>query len=123
MRGIPSLSGAIVHEGGGAAAAEGGEGADKRTSSAAEPGASSPSSSSAADDGDGGGGAALTSGRNDTITRAALPPLADAATASFQSSGRRHWRVGACSAREGSGLLENFDWLIGDIGSRIFMFD
>ena len=35
----------------------------------------------------------------------------------------RHWRVGACSAVTGEGLLDNIEWLVNDIGSRIFMFD
>ena len=36
---------------------------------------------------------------------------------------QRHWRVQACSAVNGNGLLEGFDWLVRDIGSRIFMFE
>ena len=120
MRGIPSLSGAIVHgavtDGDAAAAIDERDAGDGETSKCASsldtransaPGSQRQSASEP----------------NDTITHAALPPLTDAATADFQSSGRRHWRVGACSAVSGAGLLEHFDWLIGDIGSRIFMFD
>eukprot|EP00850_Spirogloea_muscicola_P020478 SM000217S06860 [mRNA] locus=s217:211512:212468:+ [translate_table: standard] len=35
----------------------------------------------------------------------------------------RHWHIEACSAVTGTGLLPGFDWLISDIGSRIYMFD
>jgi ADP-ribosylation factor-like protein 2 len=33
----------------------------------------------------------------------------------------RHWNIMACSAIAGSGLHEGFDWLVGDVASRIFM--
>jgi ADP-ribosylation factor-like protein 2 len=35
----------------------------------------------------------------------------------------RHARVVACSAVTGDGLLAGFDWLVGDIASRIFLLD
>lgn len=37
--------------------------------------------------------------------------------------GSRHWEVVPCSAVSGDGLLAGFDWLVSDIGSRIYMFD
>eukprot|EP00898_Chlorokybus_atmophyticus_P005934 jgi/Chlat1/6341/Chrsp44S05797 len=37
--------------------------------------------------------------------------------------GSRHYCVVGCSAVTGEGLLEGFDWVVSDIGSRIFMFD
>jgi ADP-ribosylation factor-like protein 2 len=33
----------------------------------------------------------------------------------------RHWTIQPCSAVTGDGLQEGIDWIVGDIGSRIFM--
>ena len=33
----------------------------------------------------------------------------------------RHWSIQACSAMTSEGLLEGMDWLVNDIGARIFM--
>jgi ADP-ribosylation factor-like protein 2 len=33
----------------------------------------------------------------------------------------RHWGIIACSAVTGDGLLEGIDWIVSDIGSRIFL--
>lgn len=33
----------------------------------------------------------------------------------------RHWSIQACSAVTGSGLIDGMDWLVDDIGSRIFL--
>ncbi len=33
----------------------------------------------------------------------------------------RHWKILGCSAMAGDGLTEGFDWLVEDIGSRIFL--
>ena len=35
----------------------------------------------------------------------------------------RHWQTIACSAVSGEGLLAGFDWLVGDISSRIFLLE
>eukprot|EP00242_Pyramimonas_sp_CCMP2087_P001654 CAMPEP_0198231748 /NCGR_PEP_ID=MMETSP1445-20131203/115366_1 /TAXON_ID=36898 /ORGANISM="Pyramimonas sp., Strain CCMP2087" /LENGTH=185 /DNA_ID=CAMNT_0043912381 /DNA_START=226 /DNA_END=783 /DNA_ORIENTATION=- len=35
----------------------------------------------------------------------------------------RHWKICGCSAVTGEGLLDGFDWVVGDIASRIYMFD
>ncbi|BBN06877.1 ADP-ribosylation factor-like protein 2 [Marchantia polymorpha subsp. ruderalis] len=35
----------------------------------------------------------------------------------------RHWQIVGCSAVTGKGLLDGFDWLVSDIGSRIYMLD
>eukprot|EP00976_Prorocentrum_cordatum_P117354 1196297-Prorocentrum_minimum.AAC.9 len=35
----------------------------------------------------------------------------------------RHWQICGCSAVTGEGLLDGFDWVVGDIASRIYMFD
>mmetsp|Transcript_15828 Transcript_15828/g.51669 ORF Transcript_15828/g.51669 Transcript_15828/m.51669 type:complete len:185 (+) Transcript_15828:74-628(+) len=35
----------------------------------------------------------------------------------------RHWRIGACSAYTGKGLVDGVDWIVRDIASRIFMYD
>ncbi len=37
--------------------------------------------------------------------------------------GDRHWRIAACSAVSGDGLLDALGWLVGDIGSRIYLLD
>ena len=37
--------------------------------------------------------------------------------------GRRHWRVGGCSGVTGAGLVDSFDWIVTDIGQRIYMTD
>ncbi|KAI8466659.1 MAG: ARF-like GTPase [Monoraphidium minutum] len=36
---------------------------------------------------------------------------------------KRHWRIIACSAATGDGLLEAFGWMVKDISSRIYCFD
>ena len=36
---------------------------------------------------------------------------------------KRHWRIEACSAFTGAGLPAGVDWIVGDISSRIFMYD
>lgn len=36
---------------------------------------------------------------------------------------KRHWKVIGCSAVTGMGLEEGFQWLVDDIGSRIFLLD
>lgn len=33
---------------------------------------------------------------------------------------KRHWKAVACSAVAGSGLVEGFDWIVSDVGKRIF---
>mmetsp|Transcript_41710 Transcript_41710/g.110168 ORF Transcript_41710/g.110168 Transcript_41710/m.110168 type:complete len:185 (-) Transcript_41710:104-658(-) len=36
---------------------------------------------------------------------------------------RRHWRILACSAYTGEGLLEGIQWLVQDISNRVFLLD
>ncbi len=36
---------------------------------------------------------------------------------------KRHWRVVACSAHDGTGLLDGFDFIVNDISSRIYLFN
>jgi len=36
---------------------------------------------------------------------------------------KRHWRIVACSAVTGDGLLHGLDWIVSDISKRIFMFE
>lgn len=36
---------------------------------------------------------------------------------------KRHWRIVACSAVTGAGLLDGFDYIVKDISSRIYLFD
>jgi ADP-ribosylation factor-like protein 2 len=33
----------------------------------------------------------------------------------------RHYRVLGCSAMDGTGLIEGFEWLVQDIASRVFI--
>lgn len=33
----------------------------------------------------------------------------------------RHWSIVGCSAVTGEGLAKGVDWMVGDIGARIFM--
>lgn len=34
---------------------------------------------------------------------------------------KRHWSIFSCSAVTGDGLADGMDWIVGDIGDRIFM--
>ncbi|KAF9317565.1 ADP-ribosylation factor-like protein 2 [Podila horticola] len=34
-----------------------------------------------------------------------------------------HWAILACSAKTGTHLLKGMDWIVGDIGSRIYLLD
>ena len=36
---------------------------------------------------------------------------------------KRHWKIQACSAVTGDGLLSGLDWMVKDIASRIFLFE
>lgn len=38
-----------------------------------------------------------------------------------QQFASRHWNIVGCSAVTGEGLAEGVDWIVGDIGARIFM--
>jgi hypothetical protein len=40
----------------------------------------------------------------------------------IRSITKRHCRIVACSAVEGTGLLEGFDFVVKDISSRIYLF-
>ncbi len=60
-----------------------------------------------------------------TPQRQPLPSLCrhpQALDLSSISSTKRHCRVVPCSAVDGSGLLEGFDFVVGDISSRIYLF-
>ena len=35
----------------------------------------------------------------------------------------RQWSIVACSAMDGSGLLEGFEWLVKDISARIYLLE
>ena len=41
----------------------------------------------------------------------------------LEAMGTRHWRVIACSAVSGAGLLDGFEWVTADVRSRIFVLD
>lgn len=35
----------------------------------------------------------------------------------------RRWSIVACSAMDGSGLLEGFGWLVKDVAARIYLLE
>ena len=41
----------------------------------------------------------------------------------LEAMGTRHWRIVACSAVTGAGLIDGFDWVVSDIKSRIALLD
>jgi len=47
--------------------------------------------------------------------------IADALDLSSADIAGRHFRIFGCSAMTGDGLAEGFDWIVGDIASRIFL--
>jgi ADP-ribosylation factor-like protein 2 len=48
-------------------------------------------------------------------------PVKENATETSAAWTHRHWSIHACSAVKGEGLLEGMDWLVKDIGDRIFL--
>ena len=56
-----------------------------------------------------------------------MPPppllLARPQALELKSIAKRHWRIVACSAHTGAGLLEGFEWMVKDISSRIYCFE
>jgi ADP-ribosylation factor-like protein 2 len=61
--------------------------------------------------------------KQDIAGALSLDALADALGLAQLAGRGRHARVVACSAVSGDGLLAAFDWLVGDIASRIFLLD
>ena len=61
--------------------------------------------------------------KQDIAGALSLDALADALGLAQLAGRGRHARVVACSAVTGDGLLAAFDWLVGDIASRIFLLD
>lgn len=51
----------------------------------------------------------------------ALPPALQALQ--LDALVGRQWSIVACSAVDGSGLLEGFDWLVKDIAARIYLLE
>jgi ADP-ribosylation factor-like protein 2 len=39
----------------------------------------------------------------------------------LQYIGKRHWQIVACSATAGTGVSDGFDWIVKDIGNRVYM--
>mmetsp|Transcript_23922 Transcript_23922/g.60936 ORF Transcript_23922/g.60936 Transcript_23922/m.60936 type:complete len:187 (-) Transcript_23922:304-864(-) len=68
-------------------------------------------------------GATLLIFANKQDIPSALSPTELEQVLDFKSIAKRHCRVVACSAVNGSGILEGFDWLVKDISSRIYLFD
>ena len=61
--------------------------------------------------------------KQDIAGALSLDALAEALGLAQLAGRGRHARVVACSAVTGDGLLAAFDWLVGDIASRIFLLD
>jgi len=61
--------------------------------------------------------------KQDIAGALSLEALADALGLAQLASRGRHARVVACSAVTGDGLLSAFDFLVGDIASRIYLVD
>ena len=62
------------------------------------------------------------------MERAPLTTFVRLVTSTRQTLGldaieKRHWRIVACSAFTGEGLVDGMDWVVQDIASRIFMYD
>jgi hypothetical protein len=57
--------------------------------------------------------------------RVSLQTLAPAGVQALDlaAMGARHWRVAGCSAVTGEGLLGAFEWVVGDVQSRIYLLD
>ncbi len=56
---------------------------------------------------------------------ASLQTLASAGAQALDlaAMGARHCRVAGCSAVTGEGLLGTFEWVVGDVQSRIYLLD
>jgi ADP-ribosylation factor-like protein 2 len=50
-----------------------------------------------------------------------FPTIASILDLSNEDISGRHYRLFACSAMDGTGLIEGFEWLVNDISSRIFI--
>jgi hypothetical protein len=58
-----------------------------------------------------------------THTQGALSIDDIAEVLELKSITKRHWKIVACSAVTGDGLITGVDWVVSDIASRIFMLD
>jgi ADP-ribosylation factor-like protein 2 len=36
-------------------------------------------------------------------------------------AGNRHWKIVACSATAGTGVVDGFDWIVKDVGNRVYL--
>jgi hypothetical protein len=61
--------------------------------------------------------------RTYTHTQGALSIDDIAEVLELKSITKRHWKIVACSAVTGDGLITGVDWVVSDIASRIFMLD
>lgn len=50
-----------------------------------------------------------------------FPTIASILDLSNEDISGRHYRLFSCSAMDGTGLIEGFEWLVNDISSRIFI--
>ena len=49
--------------------------------------------------------------------------IAEALDLKSEAFAKRHWHIVPCSAVTGSGLVAGMDWMVEDVGQRIFMSD
>eukprot|EP01025_Chloroclados_australasicus_P017688 TRINITY_DN1901_c1_g2_i2.p2 TRINITY_DN1901_c1_g2~~TRINITY_DN1901_c1_g2_i2.p2 ORF type:complete len:185 (-),score=12.10 TRINITY_DN1901_c1_g2_i2:117-671(-) len=63
----------------------------------------------------------VLSNKNDIAS--AIPPEKLAQVLELNNLKKRHVKLISCSAISGEGLLEGFDWIVCDIGSRVYMLD
>ncbi|PKU81279.1 ADP-ribosylation factor-like protein 2 [Dendrobium catenatum] len=69
-------------------------------------------------------GASLLILANKQDIQGALKPTEIAKVLNLDALDRtRHWNIVGCSAYNGDGLFEGFDWLVQDIASRIYVID
>ena len=57
------------------------------------------------------------------LVRCADRPIRAEQALDLAAMGTRHWRIAACSAVTGEGLLGAFEWVVGDVESRIYLLD
>ena len=65
----------------------------------------------------------MLANKQDIAGALSLEALAEALGLAQLAGRGRHARVVACSAVTGDGLLAAFDWMVGDVASRIYLMD
>ena len=60
--------------------------------------------------------------KQDLAGSLSLERIVDELELNQESFGKRHYSVQNCSAVTGEGLMKGIDWIVRDIGNRIFMY-